>query len=328
MNASSSTTASRHRKARRPEERPDRLGGLLRSHQRAIRFSLDKLAHSLMSTLLIVLVIGISMALPSGLYLVIKNLRVVATGWDDVAQVSVFLRSETTSTAAEDLVQRLRARPDVSQVQMITPEQAIEEFRANSGFGEALEALGENPLPTVLVVTPSVATSDGRQVETLAKQLETLPEVDKAQSDLDWLRRFYAIVDVMGEGSFLVAVLLSGAVLLVVGNTIRLEIQNRREEIEVSKLIGAPNSYVRRPFLYGGFWYGLIGGLVAWAILTVGLGQLQGPVTRLAGLYNSPYRLLSLDVFEVVKLLAVSSALGLAGSWLALFWHLREIEPR
>jgi cell division transport system permease protein len=300
----------------------------LRNHQRAVRFSLDKLVHAPISTLLIVLVIGISMALPAGLYVVIKNLHEVASGWDDVAQLSVFLRSETSPQAAEDLAQRLRARADVSKVQTISPEEAMQEFRLSSGFGEALDAIGENPLPTVLVVTPTIRSTDGHTVEALAKELEGMPEVDKAQSDLEWLRKFYGIMDVMSESSALVAVLLACAVLLVVGNTIRLEIQNRREEIEVSKLIGAPNSYVRRPFLYGGFWYGLIGGLVAWLILVLVLGRLQTPVMHLAGLYSSAYQLLSLGFFEVIKLLGVSSALGFAGSWLALFWHLREIEPR
>ena len=300
----------------------------VRNHKRAVRFSLDKLRHSPISTLLIIAVIGISMALPAGLYVIIKNLNAVAAGWDNAAQLSLFLKSETGMEAAEQLAARLRGRSDVAQVELITPQQALEEFRLSSGFGKALDALGENPLPAVLVVSPTFKAPNERSVEALASELERLPEVDRAQSDLEWLRRFYGILTVLSKSSALIALLLASAVLLVVGNTIRLEIENRREEIEVSKLIGASDSYVRRPFLYGGFWYGLLGGLTAWMILAPVLGRLEEPVQHLAGLYNSPYRLLGLEFFDVSLMILISVFLGLAGSWMALFWHLKDIEPR
>jgi cell division transport system permease protein len=200
-------------------------------------------------------------------------------------------------------------------------------FNEQSGFGDALKFLDENPLPIVLSVQPIV---DQAQPVALAQLLKTLQQekfVDIAQLDLQWVQRLYAILDILRRGVWIIGGLLALAVLLIVGNTIRLDIENRRAEIEVAKLIGASNAFIRRPFLYTGLWYGVLGGVMAWLLTTVALLLLDEPVRRLSSLYQSGFELSGLGLGNTFSLLALSCALGLAGSWLAVGRHLDAIEP-
>ena len=270
-------------------------------------------------------VIGIALALPAGLHALLANLQAVTAGWQGEARLSLFLERSVPEARARALAAELRRRPDVRAVELITPEQALAEFRALSGFGEALDALDENPLPAVLAITP--AEDDPEALAALAARLRALPEVELAQLDLEWVRRLHAILALARRGVAVVAALLAVAVLLVVGNTIRLEIQNRREEIVVAKLIGATDGYIRRPFLYSGLWHGLIGAALAWLLVEGALTLLRGPAARLAELYGSAWRLTGLDARASLLLVAGGALLGLAGAWLAVGRHLREIEP-
>ncbi|MCG8014049.1 MAG: ABC transporter permease, partial [Candidatus Thiodiazotropha weberae] len=191
----------------------------------------------------------------------------------------------------------------------------------------ALQALDSNPLPNLLVIQPKVEYTTAETAEKLAQELRLLPEADIVQLDLQWVRRLQAITVIAQRAVVVLAALLSMAVLLIVGNTIRLEIQNRRTEIEITKLIGATNAFIRRPFLYTGFWYGLFGGLIAWFLVALSLILLSGPIAKLAQLYQSSFDLSSLDPITVLVLLSGSALLGLTGSWLAVGRHLSAIEP-
>ena len=317
--------------ARTPARRPDvhaRTSAWLLSHLRSIFFSLGKLYRAPLSSLMTTAVIGVALALPTGLYLMLSNLEAISGGWGESAQVSLFLKDNVTDAQAEALAQRLRTRDDIGSTRAIGKEQALAEFRELSGFGAALDALESNPLPAVIVVQPGLALNTPTRIEALVADLRKLPEVDSAQLDMQWVQRLFAIMETAQRGVLVIGAMLGLAVLLVVGNTIRLDIQNRRTEIEVAKLIGATDAFIRRPFLYGGIWYGVFGGLIALIMVEASLGFLADPVHRLAGLYGGQYRLLDLSAGDAMAVFALAIALGLAGSWLAVGRHLSEIEPQ
>jgi cell division transport system permease protein len=290
--------------------------------------SLGRLYRAPLASLMTVAVIGIALALPSGLYLLTGNLQKLGTQWDGGANLSLFLNQSVNITQARTLQNKLAKWPEIDSLQLITPEQALAEFRELSGFGEALDLLDNNPLPSVLAVKPAASHSTAQAADDLTWKLRALPEVDLAQLDLQWVKRFNTIVEIVRRTIWVMAALLGLAVLLIVGNTIRLEIQNRREEIEITKLIGATNGFIRRPFLYAGLWYGVFGALVGSLLVELALLQLLDPVRRLAGLYQSSFRLEVLASSELLYLLLGGACLGLLGAWVAVGRHLSAIEPR
>lgn len=297
-------------------------------HLQVFFSTLGELVRAPFSNMMTIAVIGIALALPTGLHVLLQNVQQVSAQWDGAAQISLFLHQQTTDKQVEQLANLIRKRQDVSAVTSITREAALEEFRQNSGFGEALDALEDNPFPPVIVVYPTSEADNIESVQAMLKMLGERPEVEHAQLDMQWLKRLYTIMDIGRRGIWVLATLLSISVLLVVGNTIRLAIESRREEIEIIKLIGGTNAFIRRPFLYTGFWYGLTGGVISWLLITTSLWLLGGPVNRLATLYDSHYALAGLDLAASLGLLGASILLGLGGSWLAVTRHLHAIEPQ
>ena len=299
----------------------------LRRHAQVALDSLGRLYRSRLSSAMTAAVIGIALALPSGLYLLLDNLGRLSNSWEGQTSLSVFLQDKVSTRAAGKLAKRLSDWPEVDKVDLITPEEGLEEFGDQSGLGSALTALDENPLPTVLVVTPAAEHIGPGPAATLQAKLAALPETELAQLDLEWVQRLAAMLEIARRGILVIGSLLALAVLLVIGNTIRLEIQNRRDEIVVTKLIGATDGFVRRPFLYSGVWYGVLGAGIAWLLVEGGFWLLSGPVARLAGLYRSTFSLETQPLPLLGLLLACGLLLGLLGSWLAVGRHLRAIEP-
>jgi cell division transport system permease protein len=296
-------------------------------HAQTMIYALGQLSIRPFSTLMTVAVIGIALAMPAGLHVLLKNVQTVLAGWDSAAQVSLFLKKNTKERSALNLADRLRQRPGIAAVDYISAEQAMAEFRKLSGFGDALKALDENPLPPVLVVHPEVKQQSPAQLQTLVEELRKNVDVDLAQLDMQWVKRLYGLMDIGRRGVWVLAGMLALAVLLVVGNTIRLAIQNRRDEIVITKLIGGTDAFIRRPFLYTGFWYGVLGGVIGFILVELALWVLAGPVNNLAGLYNSNFHLNGADFVTAGSLLLGGLLLGLSGSWLAVGRHLRAIEP-
>lgn len=296
-------------------------------HAQTLIYALGQMTRRPFSTLMTVVVIGIALALPAGLNVLLKNVQTVLSGWDGAAQVSLFLHKDTSESAALALAEELRARPEVAKVDYISAEQAMREFRHLSGFGDALSALEENPLPPVLVVHPVLTQQDPVSLKTMVTELSGQATVDLAQLDMQWVKRLYGLMEIGKRGVWVLASLLALAVLLVVGNTIRLAIQNRRDEIVITKLIGGTDAFIRRPFLYTGFWYGVMGGAIAFVLVQTSLWVLAEPVDDLAVLYNSSFRLGGMDWPTTGLLLSGGLMLGLLGSWLAVGRHLRAIEP-
>jgi cell division transport system permease protein len=299
---------------------------LVRHLQTAIG-SLGRLAQHKLATTLTILVIGIALALPACLHLLVSNAQTATGDWNRAVDITVFLKRPTSAEEARRTAERIRQRRDVGEVQLILADDALKEFRRDSGFGEAIDALNENPLPHTIVVRPAANYTNTANLQSLAADVRALPSVDAVQLDTAWVSRLNAILEAFQRGLLLAAAVLGLGVMVIVGNTIRLDIQNRREEIEVTKLVGGSDAFVRRPFLYNGFWYGLGGAATAWVITLVAIAVLRDPIGRLAGLYGSSFQLGALDPEASAILLGSGIALGWLGSYIAATRHLRRIEP-
>jgi len=312
------------------DEKGARLPWLRRwllEHARTLVATLGRLSREPLSTFLTAAVIGITLALPAGLHVLVQNVSAISYSWEGTLQASLFLEESVTSERGRALVRELQQRQDVAKASYISREQSMIEFRELSGFGEALDLLADlNPLPAVIVVTPKRDLPQAR-MQALMNALAALPEVEVAKLDQKWLERLYAILHIIERAVLIIAAMLALAVMVTVGNTIRLEIEARREEIIVMKLIGAPDSFIRRPFLYTGLWYGLGGGLVAWLFVQGAMYALAGPARRLAGLYESSYTLVGLTPEATAIVLASGVALGVLGSAWTVGRHLGRYEP-
>ncbi|NKN32837.1 cell division protein [Marichromatium bheemlicum] len=314
-------------RVRRPSARPSELLLIwLAHHLRSARESLRRLFGMPLPTTMTVAVIGISLALPATLYVGTDNLRTMTGRWDQTAAISLFLRHEVDSDTARALAERLRARPELARVELIEREQALAEFKELGGFEGALEALDDNPLPAVLALYPGPDHATPEQLRALEQQALALPEADFARMDTLWIERLQAILALAETATLLLGALLGLGVLLIVGNTIRLEILNRRGEIEIMELVGATAAFIRRPFLYAGAWYGLLGGLCATLLVTLSATTLQGSVSRLAALYGGEFRLAGLGLGGTLAVVVTGVALGLVGSWIAVGRHLQGAE--
>jgi cell division transport system permease protein len=304
------------------------MGEWLQRHVQTLVGSLGRLWTKPFATVLTVLVIGIALALPACLHVLVQNVREASGEWGNALDVSVYFDPDTTLEAAKRMADMVRQRRDVESVRLVEADAALEEFRSLSGFGEALEALEDNPLPHALVVRPAAEFRLPEQVEALTDDLRALEGVDLVQLDTGWVSRFNAILDVIRRLVFLAAALFALGILVIVGNTIRLDIENRREEIEVTKLVGGSDGFVRRPFLYNGTFYGLGGALVAWLVVGTVVLLLSGPVRRIAALYGSDFNLHGLGLRGSAVLLLGGVSLGWLGSFLAATRQIRQIEPR
>lgn len=304
-----------------------RTGSYFVRHAQTLIYSLGQLLRAPFSMLMTAAVIGIALALPASLHVLLQNAQMMSGKLDHATQISLFLKQSISEQEARRLVNKLEAMPTVSQARFISRTQALAEFKQSSGFGEAMRALDDNPLPHVIVIYPALAETSASASQQLLDRLQGMVQVDTAQLDVEWIQRLYTIMNIIKRGVWILAGLLGLAVLLVVGNTIRLAIQNRRDEIVVIKLIGGTDAFIRRPFLYTGMWYGIFGAVIAIVLVSTALYLLSDPIQRLARLYHSPLLLSSLDLATTFSLFATGIILGLAGSWLAVGRHLRDIEP-
>ena len=297
-------------------------------HLQALLGSFGRLARAPLATLLTLLVIALALALPAALRLFVTNAQVASGNFANAVDLSVYLRTEVPLAKAQQLAQVAQQRHEVAAVKLISADEGLQDFRTYSGFGDALAALKDNPLPHVLHVRPRPEDSSPAALEALRRYFSAWPEVDVVQIDAEWVMRFNAILEVLRRLLIIAAALLGIGVLAVVGNTIRLEIAGRRAEIEVTKLVGGSNAFVRRPFLYTGILYGLGGALLAWGIIAFVIVVLAEPVATLARLYGSRYALRGPAPEDIAVLLGAGAVLGWLGAWISAARHLRSIEPR
>jgi cell division transport system permease protein len=297
-------------------------------HTQALLGSIGRLIRNPFATALTLLVIGLALALPMALSLFVSNAQAATGGFANAVDMSVYFKTDVPLAKAQQLAADARQRSGVAEVTVIPADKALDEFRTYSGFGAALEALKENPLPHVLHVRPRPEANSAAALESLRRYFTAWPEVDVVQIDSEWVMRFNAILEVLRRLLVIAAVLLGAGVLAVIGNTIRLEILNRRAEIEVTKLVGGSNGFVRRPFLYTGVLYGLGGAVVAWLIVEAAVAILGEPVATLAQLYGSRYSLQGPTNDDILIVLVAGVVLGWLGAWISAARHLRSIEPR
>ena len=296
-------------------------------HIRVFIASLGHLTRNPLASFMTSAVIAIALALPANMFIAISNVSDMSVGWDSSTIISLFLNTDVNEKQAEKLATKLRLHKDIESIKITTKEQGLKTFKELSGFGDALKFLTTNPLPIVIKVKPIVDPQRPDKINQLVDELRKKKEVELAQLDMQWVKRLYSILELANKAVWIIGSLLALAVLLIIGNTIRLDIQNRREEIEVAKLIGASDAFIRRPFLYTGLWYGLSGGMLAWLLTSVSLQLLSSPVQQLANLYDSNFHLTGLSLDHALSMVAISCLLGLGGSWMAVGRHLSEIEP-
>ncbi|QHS08805.1 permease-like cell division protein FtsX [Sinimarinibacterium sp. NLF-5-8] len=308
-------------------ERPNLLARWGQEHLRVLLFSLGKLTRTPVAASLTALVIGISLAMPAALYVAVRNLSTIGYSWQDSLQISLFLKDTVSAERGAVLAREVGNDPNVGSTQYISRDQSLAEFRERSGFGEALNVLQDNPLPAVIAINPG-RNAEKQQVQQLLERLSRLPEVDVAKLDQQWMERLYAILAMADRAVGFITLLLALSVMVIIGNTIRLDIEARREEIEVMKLIGAPDSFIRRPFLYSGFWFGFGGGILAWILVSIGTLLLRGPASNLAQLYDSQYQLSGLGFGDGLTLILAGIILGWAGALISVWRRLMQIAPR
>ncbi len=304
-----------------------KMDSLFARHGQAFFSSLGRLWREPLANLMTIAVIGIALALPATLYVLLQNVRNISEGWNHNAQITLYLKQSVRSGEVQVLKQQLDLQNNIGKVTYISPQQGLAQFEKQSGFGDILQQLHKNPLPEVLVVQPGTNVSSPLQIHTLLSQLKALPQVELAQLNMGWIKRLFAIINLAEHGALALGAILGIAVILVIGNTIRLSIQNQRDEIEVTKLVGGTNAFVRRPFLYTGIIYGFFGALLAYILVSLLLFWLSAPVAKLAGLYQSSFVLSGFSLFSEEMLFIIGMVLGLVGSWIAVARQLRQIEP-
>lgn len=321
------STLARSREEPRGAQRRARPGlrGWLRVwiglHLYGLFSSLGRLLGRPWATVLTVGVMAVALALPLGLWLLLANLERFAGHVRDAREIGVFLRPDLPTARAKRLAAEVGAWPEVAAVSVRTPDEGLAEFRAMSDLAPALDLLEHNPLPPVLLVAPR------GDAPALVERLRALPEAEIVQHDALWRQRLDAWLGLGRRGVWVVALLLGIGALLVVGNTVRLDIQSREDEIAVLQLLGASDGFVRRPFLYLGAWYGLAAGLLALGLLMLALLALQHPLSRLIASYGSTFVLAGLRPATAAAIAAGSAGLGWLGALVASGHHLRRTRP-
>jgi len=301
----------------------------LRQHRQAIAAALRKFAAQKSAAMLNALVIGIALSLPAGGYALLASLRDVTLGAALEPQLSVFMRADAPRPAADALGARLKGDARLGDVRFVSREQALKELQATEGLAEVAAALGRNPLPDAFVVRPK--STDGAaavQLDALAQELRAASGVAHVQVDSAWARRLGALAGTARLAIALLATLLAFGLVAITFNTIRLQILTQRAEIEISKLIGATDAFIRRPFFYLGALQGFAGGLVALVIVRAGLAALNVGVSDLAASYGSAFRLGFLGLGDAAAVVLFTAALGWLGAFLSVSKYLLEIEPK
>jgi cell division transport system permease protein len=304
----------------------DKLHAYRDQHAHALFSSLGRLVASPFTSIMTIAVLAIAISLASGFYILVVNFQQLTGNLETSNQISLFLRDDVSDVHANKFAESIRQNASVQNVKLITREQALAEFKTYSGFGAAINALEKNPLPIVLQVLPKNTLEDKQGLDNLLKGFQQSPEVDFAQVDQQWVERLQSIMAVARLFATLLNLMLGGAVLFIIGNTIRLELHNRRDEVVIAKLVGATNSFIQRPFLYTGFWIGFISGVSAWFIVTTLMLILRQPVEKLSGLYEGGFHLLFLNFKETLMLIIVSSVLGVLGAWAVLIYELQHTK--
>ena len=298
------------------------------SHIRQALSSLGELWRQPLASLMTIGVLGLSITLPSTLYIMVKNTEKITAGWEQASEISLFLTPNISANRSQQLVTRLNTWQEIESVVYISADDALKEFQHLSGLGDAIAYLEKNPLPDVVLVTPTDKNASPSAARALLDKLRQQREVDIGKLDIEWLERLYALIAIASDLVMLIGILLFIAVVLIIGNTIRLNILNKYDEIVVMKLVGATDAFIHRPFLYTGFWYGLLGGLMAWFAVIIILWWMDSSITTFAAMYQKEFNITGLTGSALFTMLGLSVLLGLMGSLISVQRHVGQIEPK
>lgn len=307
----------------------------LARHLQVLFTTLGDMRRTLATSINTLLIVAITLLLPSLLYVAVKSAQALSDNWQGRPQISIFMQKQLGDKEAQLIFEEIRLHPSIELAEFINPKQALDEFRllagngaTNVAFEQELEFLGENPLPASIVIMPEQTSSDSQNLQALKSELSQIEGIDTIRLDLEWTNRFNAILEVFSRIAILLSALLAIALILIVSNTIKLLIINRRHEIEIAKLVGGTDTFVRRPFLYFGTLFGFFGSLMTLGLLLLAAQLINQPLNQLVSLYKNAPLLYTLTIWEMAAIILVGSTLG----WLAARWsvaqHLRKIQPR
>ncbi len=305
----------------------------LTRHLQVLFATLGDMRRTPMATINTLLIIAITLLLPCLLYIAVKSAQGLSQNWQGRPQISIFLQANVSDNTAQLIFEEIQLHPAIELAEFISPDQALEEFRILSGdeknsLDQEIEFLGENPLPPSIVVMPVIESSASAKLQALKDELSSFDGIDTIRLDLDWTERFNAILQAFTRVALLLSALLGIGLILIVGNTIKLLIFNRRHEIEITKLVGGTDTFVRRPFLYYGTLFGILGSLITLGLLLLASELVAQPLQELASLYQTNALLHAVTGWELLTIVLCGGVIG----WLAARWsvaqHLRKIQPR
>lgn len=302
---------------RRGNAKHNPLSLLLLRHAEASLVSLGQLSRTPFATLMITFIVAIALALPTSFYMLLQNAKAISNDWQHDTQITVYLKPGIDQSTLTSLVDSLKSRPDIAGLTHILPEQALADLEKKTGLSNLSRGLSENPLPDVLILTPT-QTNDETAVKNLLTTIQQIPGVDSAQLDMEWLQRLHALMSTAQTLNRALTLFLVFGILLIISHTIYLAIQQHQQDIEVYRLIGATNSFIQRPFLYSGILYGLSGAVFAWLIVFLITLWIKTPINQMLVIYGSQYRMHFLSFTDTCLLLVMGLLVGLIGAWIAV----------
>lgn len=300
---------------------------LMAFHVQAAMHSLTLLARKPLATMMTVIVLAISLALPALFWVFADNLANLTLSWQKNGYISLYLRSNVSPAEQKAFISRLEGIVGVGQARLISPEEGLALLSSQEGMHDMMQYLPENPLPALIEVTPALTVDSQFKLDQLFQTLKSQPEVELAKLDMEWIKRLQMIMGFAHQLARALLILLALAVVLIIGNTLRLSIQNRQEEIQVLKLIGAPDPFIVRPYLYSGLWYGLAGAVVAILLVNIFLLSLAAVLEALASVYQMHYPLRGMSLNQMLLLTAFAVLLGWLGARLSVYRQMASIEP-
>lgn len=300
---------------------------LMAYHAQAVVQSFNLLCHKPLATMITVIVIAIALALPSLFWVLTGHFSRLTSGWQRGGHISLYLQQHLTESAQKSVLDKVRMAQGVGHAALKSASEGLAELTQQEGMHDIMRYLPDNPLPSVIEVTPALSVDSEAKLDLLSRQLQLIPQVDQVKMDMEWIGRLHAILAFITKATHSLMGLLALAVVLIIGNTLRLAIHHHQEEIQVLKLIGATDSFILRPFLYSGGWYGLVGGLVAVFLVNVIILSLEMAVNQVAIVYQMHYPLLGLSIRQILLLILFAIILGWLGARFSVKRQLASIEP-
>ena len=308
-------------------DKPNALNSYVNHHQKTYKATFKQLLKQPLASFFTCAVIGIAFVLPALLAIILNNIQSVQHNWDGSAQITLFLKKGVPAIDGATLSETIAKKPSITSSHFVDNDTALEEFKERFKLEDAVDYLDANPLPHVILVQPDKSLKSIEHIEQIKNSLLKFPEVEGALLDVMWVQRLNSITELLQRAAWVIAFMLGAAVILILGNTIRLFIENRKEEIAVVKLVGGTNAFVRRPFLYMGVFFGLGGSIIAWVLINLTLYMLNGPIEDLAQSYQSTFSLSGFSFESTLLLIILGMTLGWFGAWLSVRKHLDDIEP-